>query len=294
MAVQLLKRPLSHPKSLVSLALRYALAAVLVAFAVLPFLWVVSTSLNASKSLMGASFWPQHWTLGNYGDLLSSQTLNFSLWMFNSFKISAISVLLIVAITCLSAYALSRFRFQGKKAIMLAIMVLNVFPGILAMIAIYSLMQQVGNYIPMLGLNTHGGLIAIYVSGAMSINVLMVKAYIDTVPVELDESAHIEGASSWQVFWKIVFPVIRPMVVTVGILAFMSTYGDFIIANLLLKGNENITVMVGIFQFTQQRFDTNWGEVTAGTVVAAIPVAILFFFAQKSILSGIVAGAVKE
>lgn len=280
--------------SVLSLTLRYALAAVLVAFAVLPFLWVVSTSLNASKSLMGAQFWPQHWTLDNYGGLLSSETLNFSLWMFNSFKISTISVLLIVAITCLSAYALSRFRFQGKKAIMLAIMVLNVFPGILAMIAIYSLMQQVGSYIPFLGLNTHGGLIAIYVSGAMSINVLMVKAYIDTVPVELDESAHIEGASSWQVFWKIVFPVIRPMVVTVGILAFMTTYGDFIIANLLLKGNGNITVMVGIFQFTQQRFDTDWGEVTAGTVVAAIPVAILFFFAQKSILSGIVAGAVKE
>ena len=274
--------------------LRYLLAAVLVAFAIVPFLWVVSTSLNASKSLMGVHFWPDHWTLGNYTDLLSSQTLNFSLWMWNSFKISTISVVLIVAITCLSAYALSRFRFQGKRFLMIGIMVLNVFPGILAMIAIYSLMQQVGTYVPFLGLNTHGGLIAIYVSGAMSINVLMVKAYIDTVPIELDESAHIEGATSWQVFWRIVFPVIRPMVVTVGILAFMSTYGDFIIANLLLKGNENITVMVGIFQFTQQRFDTNWGEVTAGTVIAAIPVAILFFFAQKSILSGIVAGAVKE
>lgn len=277
-----------------SLILRYLLALVLIAFAVVPFLWVVSTSLNAAKSLMGAHFWPDHWTLGNYGDLLSSQTLNFSLWMFNSFKISAISVVLIVSITCLTAYALSRFRFKGKKLIMLAIMVLNVFPGILAMIAIYSLMQQVGNYIPFLGLNTHGGLIAIYVAGAMSINVLMVKAYIDSVPVELDESAHIEGATSWQAFWKIVFPVIRPMVVTVGILAFMTTYGDFIIANLLLKGNENVTVMVGIYQFTQQRFDTNWGEVTAGTVVAAIPVAVLFFFAQKSILSGIVSGAVKE
>jgi len=280
--------------SILSLAWRYALALVLVLFAVIPFLWVVSTSLNASKSLMGASLWPTHATLGNYTDLLSSQTLNFSLWMVNSFKISAISVILIVAITCLTAYALSRFRFQGKRLIMMGIMVLNVFPGILAMIAIYSLMQQVGNYIPFLGLNTHGGLIAIYVAGAMSINVLMVKAYIDTVPVELDESAHLEGATSWQVFWKIVFPVIQPMVVTIGILAFMSTYGDFIIANLLLKGNENITVMVGIYQFTQQRFDTNWGVVTAGTVVAAIPVAILFFFAQKSILGGIVAGAVKE
>lgn len=277
-----------------TLAFKYAVAAVLIVFATLPFLWVLATSFNASKSLLGASFIPEHLTTGNYVDLLSSETLNFGLWMVNSFKISTISVLLIVALTCLSAYALSRFRFKGKRVILLGIMVLNVFPGILAMIAVYNLMQQVGTYIPFLGLNTHGGLILLYVSGAMSINVLMVKAYIDTIPVELDESAFMEGASAWQTFWKIIFPVIQPMVITVGILAFMSTYGDFIVANLLLKGNENITVMVGIYQFTQQRFDTDWGVVTAGTVLAALPVAVLFFVAQKHILSGMSAGAVKE
>lgn len=282
------------PQRLAFRTLQYAIAAALIIFAVVPFFWVIATSFNASKSLLGAHLIPDHLTLGNYSDLLTSTTLNFSQWMINSFKISVITVLLIVSITCLSAYALSRFHFQGKRGVMLGIMILNVFPGILAMIAVYSLIQQVGNYIPWLGLNTHGGLILIYVSGAMSINVLMVKAYVDTIPVELDESAHLEGASSWQTFWKIVFPVIRPMVVTVGILAFMSTYGDFIVANLLLKGNDNITVMVGIYQFTQQRFDTDWGVVTAGTVLAALPVTVLFFFAQRSILSGVIAGAVKE
>lgn len=285
---------MARARNIPFMALQYLIAALLVLFAILPFLWVVATSFNAAKSLLGASFIPQHLTLGNYTDLLSSKTLNFSLWMWNSFKISTISVVLIVAITSLSAYALSRFRFKGKKVILMAIMILNVFPGILAMIAVYNLIQQVGTYIPFLGLNTHGGLILLYVSGAMSINVLMVKAYIDAIPVELDESAYIEGANTWQTYWKIIFPVIRPMIVTVGILAFMSTYGDFIVANLLLKGNENITVMVGIYQFTQQRFDTDWGIVTAGTVIAALPVTVLFFFAQKSILSGVVAGAVKE
>lgn len=275
-------------------AFKYFIAILLIIFALLPFIWVLSTSFNASKSLLGAHMIPEHLTLGNYTDLLSSTTLNFSVWMLNSFKISAISVLLIVAITCLSSYALSRFRFRGKRAVMMGIMILNVFPGILAMIAIYTILQQVGNYIPFLGLNTHGGLIAIYVAGAMSINVLMVKSYIDTVPVELDESAMLEGASAWQTFWRIVFPIIKPMVITVGILAFMATYGDFIVANLLLKGNDNITVMVGIFQFTQQRFDTNWGIVTAGTILAALPVVFLFFLAQKHILAGITAGAVKD
>lgn len=277
-----------------SMTLRYIVAVLLVIFAVIPFFWVVATSLNPAKSLLGAHLIPERVTLGNYTDLLNSKSFAFGLWMVNSFKVSFISVFFIVLITCVSAYALSRFRFTGKRQIMLAIMILNVFPGILAMIALYTMMQQLGTFIPFLGLNTHGGLIFIYVAGSMSINTLMVKSYIDTIAVELDESAMMEGATHWQTFWQIIFPVITPIVVTVGILAFMSTYGDFIIANLLLKGNDKITVMAGIYQFTQQRFDTNWGIVTAGTVIAALPVVALFFMTQKHILGGLTSGAVKS
>ncbi|MCL2213869.1 MAG: ABC transporter permease subunit [Treponema sp.] len=273
---------------------KYTVALLLIIFAVIPFFWIIATSFNAARSLLGASLIPKNLTINNYIDLLTNTNLNFSKWMLNSFKISAISVTIIAMLTCLSAYALSRFRFKGKRGVMMGIMILNIFPGILAMVAIFVIMQQFGTYIPFIGLNTHGGLICIYVAGAMSINVLMVKSYIDTIAFELDESAIIEGATHFQVFWKIIFPVIRPMVITVAILAFMSTYGDFIIANLLLKGNDNITVMVGIFQFTQQRFDTNWGIVTAGTVVAALPVVVLFFISQKYILEGIMLGAIKE
>lgn len=273
---------------------KYIIAAILIVFAVLPFFWIIATSFNQAQSLLGAHIIPDHLTLNNYRDLLTSKTLNFGRWMLNSFKVTIISVTLIVVITCISAYALARFRFKGKKGVMMGIMIMNIFPGILAMVAIYQMMQQVGTYIPFLGLNTHGGLICIYVAGSMSINVLMVKSYIDSVSPELDESALIEGASYWQVFWKIIFPIIRPIVITVGILAFMSTYGDFVTANLLLKGNDKITVMVGLYQFTQQRFDTNWGIVTAGTVLAAIPAVVLFFMTQKYILNGLTAGAVKE
>ncbi len=275
-------------------AAKYLFAAVLVVFAIVPFLWVVSTSFNASKSLLGAHLVPKRLTLFNYVDLLSNKTLNFGQWMFNSFKVSAISVLLIVFVTCITAYALSRFRFSAKKGIIMSIMILNVFPPVLAMIALYTMLQQLGIYLPFIGLNTHGGLILIYVATGMSINTLVVKSYIDTIPQELDESALLEGASRWQTFWLIVFPVIRPMVITIGILALMATYGDFVIANLLLKGNDKITAMVGIFQFTQQRFDTDWGEVTAATVLSAIPIVIVFFLCQKHILSGLTAGALKE
>jgi ABC-type maltose transport system permease subunit len=276
------------------MTIKYAIALILTGFALLPFLWIVATSFNAARSLLGAHLIPAKLTVNNYLDLIQNTTLSFPLWMLNSFKVSVISVFLIVLITCVSAYALSRFRFKGKRGVMMGIVIMNIFPGILAMVAIYAMMQQFGNYIPFLGLNTHSGLICIYVAGSMSINVLMVKSYIDSIAVELDESALIEGASYLQIFIKIIFPIIKPMVVTIGILAFMSTYGDFIIANLLLKGNDKITVMVGIYQFTQQRFDTNWGIVTAGTILAAIPVVVLFFISQKSILNGLMAGAVKE
>ncbi|MCL2270757.1 MAG: ABC transporter permease subunit [Treponema sp.] len=273
---------------------KYAVALLLIFFAVIPFFWIIATSFNPSRSLLGASLLPSSLTINNYRDLLNNPNLAFGKWLLNSFKVSSISVTVIVLLTCLSAYALSRFRFAGKRGVMMGIMILNIFPGILAMIAIFVMMQQFGNYIPIIGLNTHGGLICLYIAGAMSINILMVKSYIDSISFELDESALIEGASYFQIFWKIIFPVIKPMVITLAILAFMSTYGDFIIANLLLKGNDKITVMVGIFQFTQERFNTNWGIVTAGTVIAAIPAVVLFFISQKYILDGLMMGAVKE
>lgn len=281
-------------KKIISYSLKYLLAAILCVFAILPFLWIVSTSFNGAKSLMGTNLIPKVLTLTNYVDLLSSKTLNYSRWFFNSLKISGISVAIIIMLTTMAGYVLSRFRFRSKKYIMVSIMILNVFPGILAMIAIFSMLQDLGTYIPVIGLNTHGGLIAMYVSGSMSINVLMVKSYIDTVPVSIDESALIEGASYSQTFWYMIFPMIRPIVITVAILAFMVTYGDFVIANILLKGNENITVMVGIFQFTQQRFDTDWGVVMAGTVIAALPALIIFFASQKHIVNGLTSGSVKQ
>jgi arabinogalactan oligomer / maltooligosaccharide transport system permease protein len=273
---------------------RYVLAVVLIIFAVIPFIWVVSTSFNAAKSLTSAQLIPTRTTLNNYSDLLSSKTLNFSRWMVNSLKVTVISVSCILFLTSMASYALSRFKFRSKRTVMMGIMLINVFPGILALIALFTMFQQIGMFIPGFGLNTHAALIAVYVAGAMSINTLMVKAYIDTIPQEIDESCLVEGASYWQTFWIVVFPMIRPIVITAGILAFMATYGDFIIANLILKGNDSLTVMVGIFRFTQQRFDTDWGVVTAGTVIAAVPTVSLFFFAQKYIITGLTSGAVKQ
>jgi arabinogalactan oligomer/maltooligosaccharide transport system permease protein len=160
-----------------SLLARYAIALVLIAFAITPALWVVSSSLNPAKSLGSGSFWPKHASLINYDQLLNNPNFPYLTWFENSLKIASITTVCAVTITCLAGYALSRFRFRGRQQFMVAILILNVFPAILAMVAIFSTMQQLGMYLTWLGLDTHAGLILIYTAGAMGINVLMVKAY---------------------------------------------------------------------------------------------------------------------
>jgi len=277
----------------ISMGVRYIIAAILIVFAVAPALWVISASLNPAKSLVGGTIWPKNPGFTNYTQLLYNNFFPYEQWLFNSFKIATISTLIIVAITCVTGYALSRFRFRGHQYMMTAILILNVFPAVLGMVALFSMMQQIGLYIPWLGLDTHGGLIMIYIAGAMGINVLMVKAYIDTIPLEIDESALVEGATHWQTFRHIIFPMIRPIVITVAVLSFIATYGDFVIARILLRSSENLTVMVGLMLFRTDRFDQDFGMITAGAVLAAIPIILIYIPLQNYVIGGLTAGSVK-
>lgn len=277
----------------VTQALKYLLAAVLIVFAIFPAIWIVSASLNPAKSLTGARLFPENASLTNFTELLTHDFFPYTIWLMNSFKITLISVTIIVFITCITGYALSRFRFTGRRHLMTGILILNVFPAVLAIVAIFIMMQQIGTYIPVIGFDTHGGLIFIYVAGAMGINVLLMKAYIDAIPIEVDESALMDGATHWQLFWRIIFPMIRPIVVTVAVLSFFSIYGDFIIARVLLKSSDKLTVMVGLLLFQTDRFDQDWGIITAGAVMAALPVVLIFLPLQKYVIGGLTAGSVK-
>ena len=278
----------------VSYSFRYLIALILILFAVVPALWVVSASLNPAKSLASGTFFPKDPGFTNYTQLLQNEFFPYGKWLLNSLKIATITSLLTVLITCLTGYALSRFKFEGRRTLMSAILILNVFPSLLAIVALWAIMQQFGLYIPWLGLDTHGGLIMIYTAGAMGINALMVKSYIDAIPKELDESAMVEGASHWQIFQHIIFPMIIPMVITVGVLSFIAAYGDFVIARIILKTADKLTVMVGIFLFRSDRFDQDFGVITAGSVMAAIPIILMYIPLQKYVISGLTAGSVKE
>ncbi|MBE2267469.1 MAG: ABC transporter permease subunit, partial [Anaerolinea sp.] len=131
------------------------------------------------------------------------------------------------------------------------------------------------------------------VAGSMGINVLLVKAYIDSIPLELDESALVDGATPWQTFRHIILPIMTPIVITIGVLTFIAAYGDFVIARVLLKSADNLTVMVGLQLFQTDRFDRDFGMITAGAVLAAIPIILIYIPLQKYVIDGLTAGSVK-
>lgn len=280
-------------QKVIRLFLLYLLAVALILFAVIPALWVVSASLNPAKSLIGGTFFPENPSLINYEQLLSSEFFPYAKWFVNSLKIASITTLITVFLTSLAGYALSRFRFQGRRALMMAILILNVFPSVLAMVAIFSMLQQLGLFIEWLGLDAHVALILLYSTGSMGINVLLVKAYVDSIPLELDESALVDGATPWQTFRHIIFPIMIPIVITIGVLTFIAAYGDFVIARVLLKSADNLTVMVGLQLFQTDRFDQDFGVITAGAVLAAIPIILIYIPLQKYVIDGLTAGSVK-
>ncbi|MBN1967067.1 MAG: sugar ABC transporter permease [Anaerolineae bacterium] len=272
---------------------RYVIAAVLIVFAFVPVVWVLSASFNASGSLVSIEIIPAHPSLENYRGLFENQYYPFTRWLLNSFKIAGVSTLLSVLSTAVAAYALSRFRFQGRLQLMRALLIINVFPGILSMIALYTIMQQLGRHVSFLGLDSHVSLILIYTSGALSINVFLVKGYLDSIPLEIDESARVDGATHWQIFRLITIPLAKPILVTIGVLTFMAIYGDFILPRVLLQSADQLPIMVGLYLFQSADYAQNWGIFTAGAVVAAVPILLLYMLLQNYIIGGLTSGAVK-
>ena len=277
----------------ISKIVRMIIALIMIFFALFPAAWAVSASLNPTGNLASQTFIPPNASLDNYRELFSSPSLKYGTWMLNSLKVSVTVTLLSVLITTTTAFAFSRFRFYGRSTLLKSILLIQVFPAILTMVAIFALIQQLGAQIPFLGLNTLTGLGFIYLGGAMGINIWLMKGFFDTVPIDIDESAMVDGASHWQTFWMLIFPLVRPVVIVVALLTFIGTYGEFLLARVLLKSTESFTVMVGLYQLQSQQFATNWGVFCAGAVIAAIPIVILYLLLQDYIVGGLTAGSVK-
>jgi ABC-type maltose transport system permease subunit len=276
-----------------SIIIRWVIAVFLMLFAVFPVLWIVSASFNPSDTLATQTLIPGNAGLQNYRDLLNSEIFPYLTWVWNSIKISTITTFLSVSITTLAAYAFSRFRFTGRVNMLKGILLIQVFPTLLAIVATFLMISQIGDIIPRFGLNTHLGLILVYLGGAMGINIWLMKGFFDSIPREIDESAMVEGASHWQIFTRLLLPLMRPILIVIGILTFIGTYSDFVLARVLLKSTEQYTLMVGLQIFTSGQFSQNWGEFTAGALLGALPIMIIYLALQDQIVGGLTQGAVK-
>ncbi len=277
----------------VGIGIRLFIAVILIIFSIFPILWMLSASLNPTGSLATQTLIPKNLGLGNYRELLTTTEFPFWRWLGNSVKIAVITSVLSLAITTIAAYAFSRFRFRGRVTMLKGILLINVFPGLLALVATFLMISQIGDIFPSLGLNTHASLILVYLGGAMGVNIWLMKGFLDTIPRDIDESAQVEGASNWQIFSQLILPLLRPILIVIAILNYITTYGEFVLARVLLKSTEQYTLMVGLQIFTSAQFQQRWGVFAAGALIGALPIMIIYLVLQDQIVGGLTQGAVK-
>jgi len=286
-------RPASKTWRRLGTGWRFLIAILLILFSVFPILWMLSASLNPTGSLATQRLIPDNVGLGNYRTLLTSGEFPFWTWFGNSIKVASITSVLSLTITTIAAYAFSRFRFRGRQLMLKGILLIQVFPGLLALVAIFLMISQLGDVIPFLALDTHASLILVYLGGAMGINIWLLKGYLDTIPREIDESATVEGASDWQIFTRLILPLIRPILIVIAIINYIGTYGEFVVARVLLRSNETYTLMVGLQIFAGAQFTQRWGVFAAGALLGALPIMIIYLALQDQIVGGLTQGAVK-
>ena len=263
-------------------------------FALFPVIWVVSASLNPFQTLTSQRLFPETLTFDNYTQLFSGQ-VPYVNWYVNTLVIAGGASLVMTFMSGLAAYAFSRMRFSGRRVGLLSVLLIQMFPQVLAFVAMFLIMVQVGNVFPSIGFGTRVGLTLVYLGGALGVNTWLMKGFFDTVPRELDESAMVDGASHNQVFFRIILPLVAPILAVVFLLSFILLINEFVLASAVLgQGSpENFTLSVGLFRFLSDEFNQRWGPFAAGALMAGVPVVILFLFLQKYIVSGLTQGAVK-
>jgi arabinogalactan oligomer/maltooligosaccharide transport system permease protein len=272
---------------------RYLVGVAAVVFSIFPLLYVLSVSLNPIGTLTGSNQLFQRIDFRNYVDLFSSEAAPFGNWLVNTIFISIVTAFSTVLLGALAAYSFSRMRFTGRRAGLLSLLLVQMFPQFLAIVAIFLLMVGISDIFPALGLGTSAGLILIYLGGALGVNTFLMYGFFNTIPVSIDEAAKIDGAGHARIFFTIILRLVAPILAVVFLLSFIATAGEFVIASVMLTSPESQTVAVGLYTFVSQAQSKNWGVFAAGAVVAAIPIITLFLFLQKYIVGGLTAGSVK-
>ena len=273
----------------------------LIALTLFPLLAVISISLRPGNFATGAlipteiSF--EHWqlalgmTVTRADGTVVPPPFPVLLWLWNSVKIATISALLIVAISTTAAYAFARLKFAHKSTLLNSMLLLQMFPVAVALVAIYAIFEGIGQRIPWLGIETHAGLIVAYLGG-VAMHIWTIKGYFDTIPTEIEENAKVDGATHWQAFRLVLLPMAVPILMVVFVLAFIGVIIEYPVASILLREEPNLTLAVGSkFYLYEQKY--LWGDFAAAAVLSGLPITLVFLAAQRWIVSGLTSGGVK-
>jgi arabinogalactan oligomer/maltooligosaccharide transport system permease protein len=256
-----------------------------VAVTIFPVLWVVKMALRPSQEFATSlNPLPVDFDLGNFADVVGDPL--FGRHLLNSCVVSGATTLVGVLLACTAAYAFSRFRFPGRRAGLVAFLVTQMFPGTLMMIPLYYLLDTLHL------LDAVAGLVLVYSTTAIPFCVYMLKGYFDTIPRELEESAVIDGAGQFTIFWRIVLPLSRPAVAVTALFSFMTAWNEYILAATFMSDERAYTLPVKLQHYVGD-YTTEWGHFAAGAILVSVPVMVLFFVLQKHLVGGLTAGGVK-
>ncbi len=261
---------------------------ILVCFiSMVPILYALSVSLSAQNSLLSKefSFLPKALTLKNYRAVLFEEPV--LLWLKNSLLLAVSTVILSLTFAIPSAYAFSRFRFPGKKTILYLLLILNAFPSILSMLAIYKLISTMGL------MDSKLGLIIIYTGTMCIFGLWNLKGYFDTIPNEIEEAGKMDGATDLQLVTRIILPLARPSIIVVMVMILIFVWNEYIFAITFMTGTENYTLAGGLYSLQATEMSGNWPIFSAASLLISLPILIIFFKFQKYMVSGLTVGGVK-
>lgn len=252
-----------------------------------PILYALSVSLNGQNSLLSSdfSFVPRDFTLDNYQKVLFGE--NITAWFRNTVFLALVTVLLSLLIAVPAAYCFSRRRFPGRRTILKCLVLLNSFPAILSMFAIYRLLRPMGL------INHRAGLILVYTGTMAVFSLWNTKGYFDTIPTEIEEAARMDGASDIQVVTKIVLPLAKPSIITTALQVLIYVWNEYIYATTFMTGEDRYTLAAGLNSLQATEMTGSWPVFAAAAITVSIPVLIIFFLCQKYMTSGLTAGGVK-
>ena len=276
---------------------RHGLAVLALIWSLFPIVFIISAALNPSGTMNTAELFPKNVSMTNFDALFSDTARPYLTWYKNSMIIAGAGALASVFIGSCAAYAFSRMRFTGRRPGLFALLLLQMFPALLAFVALYVTFVAVGDVLPAIGINTSAGLILAYLGGAMGANVWLLKGYFDTVPRELDEAAKVDGASHARIFFTMTLRLVMPILVTVFMLSFVGLFGEFLLASIFLRDVDSQTLGVGLWSMVSLTGNSDrnkyFGQFCAGAMLASLPVVLLYLGFQKQLVGGLTQGSVK-